>query len=66
MRAALPPEMCDVGEIVPQALCCRYGLMIGAYSASFVMFLRRVTFPISWPISKVLDWAIGPNHTVRT
>lgn len=54
------------GEIIPQAMCCRYGLVIGAYSAGFVMFLRRITFPISWPISKVLDWAIGANHTVLT
>lgn len=52
------------GEIVPQALCVRYGLVIGAYSAWLVRVLRIVTFPVSYPVSKVLDWAMGANHTV--
>lgn len=50
------------GEIIPQAVCCRYGLIIGGNSAWLVKFLRTITSPVSWPISKVLDWLIGKNR----
>lgn len=50
------------GEIIPQALCARWGLTIGAYSAWAVWLLIGLTFPISWPISKLLDCVIGVDH----
>ncbi|CAL8472218.1 g11760 [Coccomyxa elongata] len=50
------------GEIIPQALCTRYGLAIGAYSAWFVRILIWVVGIISFPISKVLDWLLGSEH----
>ena len=53
------------GEIIPQALCTRYGLAIGAYSAWFVWALMWVVGIVSWPISKVLDWVLGTEHGVR-
>ena len=53
------------GEIVPQAICSHYGLAIGAWTAWFVRFLMIASAPISWPISKLLDYLLGSEHTVR-
>ncbi|CAG9462024.1 unnamed protein product [Pedinophyceae sp. YPF-701] len=47
------------GEIVPQAICTRYGLAVGYYTCYPVYALMFVTFPIAWPIAKVLDLALG-------
>ena len=52
------------GEIIPQALCTRYGLAIGAYSAWFVRILIFAVGIISYPISKVLDYLLGSEHGV--
>jgi ankyrin repeat/SOCS box protein 13/metal transporter CNNM len=51
------------GEIIPQALCTSYGLAIGSFFSYFVWFLIVVTFVISWPISKVLDFLLGKHHS---
>lgn len=51
------------GEIVPQAICSHYGLAIGAWTAWFVRFLMLATAIISWPISKLLDYLLGAEHT---
>ncbi len=47
------------GEILPQAVCKRYGLAIGAFMAWPIRILMILTFIISWPISKLLDWLLG-------
>eukprot|EP00824_Muranothrix_gubernata_P012279 TRINITY_DN26138_c0_g1_i1.p1 TRINITY_DN26138_c0_g1~~TRINITY_DN26138_c0_g1_i1.p1 ORF type:complete len:584 (-),score=118.62 TRINITY_DN26138_c0_g1_i1:3-1754(-) len=47
------------GEISPQAFCQRYSLLVGAYSIPLVQFFMLVLFPITFPISKILDWALG-------
>src|SRR5687768_3133543 len=49
------------GEIVPQAVCKRYGLHVGAYLSWLVHILKWVTAPVSWPIAKLLDWLLGHN-----
>ncbi|XP_056696201.1 DUF21 domain-containing protein At1g47330 isoform X3 [Spinacia oleracea] len=51
------------GEILPQAVCTRYGLVVGATLAPFVRVLLWLFFPISYPISKVLDWMLGKGQT---
>ncbi|CAL8470532.1 g10074 [Coccomyxa elongata] len=51
------------GEIIPQAICSRYGLQVGAYSAWFVRGLMCVCAIIAWPISKILDHILGPEQT---
>ncbi|CAK9176362.1 unnamed protein product [Ilex paraguariensis] len=52
------------GEILPQAICTRYGLLVGATVAPFVHLLLWICFPIAYPISKVLDWMLGKGHGV--
>eukprot|EP01104_Vermistella_antarctica_P021650 TRINITY_DN994_c0_g1_i2.p1 TRINITY_DN994_c0_g1~~TRINITY_DN994_c0_g1_i2.p1 ORF type:complete len:660 (-),score=148.71 TRINITY_DN994_c0_g1_i2:31-1950(-) len=50
------------GEIIPQALCTRYGLAIGANLAWFVWIIIALTFVVSWPISKLLDCILGAGE----
>ncbi|TKY45270.1 DUF21 domain-containing protein [Spatholobus suberectus] len=50
-------------EIIPQALCSRYGLSVGATLSPFVRVLMLVFFPIAYPLSKLLDWLFGKGHT---
>eukprot|EP00835_Amoeboradix_gromovi_P005356 NODE_495_length_7749_cov_0.107974.p4 type:complete len:312 gc:universal NODE_495_length_7749_cov_0.107974:1419-2354(+) len=49
------------GEIIPQAVCSRYGLAIGAYFAWFVNLLMYLLAFITWPIAMLLDWLLGPH-----
>jgi len=59
-----PPHL-YAGEIIPQALCKSYALLIGNYCAGMVRVLCYAVGIISWPISKVLDYVLGDEHTVR-
>ncbi|KAJ8554379.1 hypothetical protein K7X08_025057 [Anisodus acutangulus] len=51
------------GEIIPQAICSRYGLSIGARLSPLVRLLVIVVFPLSYPISKLLDRLLGKRHS---
>lgn len=52
------------GEILPQAICTRYGMTVGATLAPFVRVLLILFWPVAYPISKVLDWMLGEGHAV--
>eukprot|EP00887_Chlorella_sp_A99_P002918 scaffold6.g2918.t1 len=52
------------GEIIPQAVCKRYGLTIGAYLAWLVRLLMLITGIITWPIGKILDWMLGEESAL--
>lgn len=40
-------------QIIPQAVCSRYGLSVGARTSILVRIIVIVLFPIAYPISKV-------------
>ena len=47
------------GEIIPQAVCSRYALYIGSHLTWYIWFFMLVTFPVSFPISVILDKILG-------
>jgi len=50
------------GEVIPQALCKRYGLAIGYYMRPLVYFLMGSAIIIGYPLSKLLDWIFGHEN----
>ncbi|KAG1855956.1 hypothetical protein F4604DRAFT_1590562 [Suillus subluteus] len=56
-----------IGEIIPQAVCARHGLAIGARCAPFVLLLMYLFAPVAYPIAKILDRALGVHdaHTYK-
>ncbi|KAK9672045.1 hypothetical protein RND81_12G072400 [Saponaria officinalis] len=52
------------GEVIPQAICSRYGLAVGANFVWLVRILMIVCYPIAYPIGKVLDYLLGHNEAL--
>ncbi|KIY70151.1 hemolysin [Cylindrobasidium torrendii FP15055 ss-10] len=49
--------------IIPQSICVRYGLSVGAVCVPFVRILMYTFAPIAWPIGKFLDRILGSDET---
>jgi metal transporter CNNM len=47
------------GEIIPQAVCSRHGLAVGAHTRYITYAIMTLTFVVSYPLSKVLDFFLG-------
>jgi metal transporter CNNM len=47
------------GEILPQATFSRHALFVGAHTTWFVYIFLILTFPVSFPISAILDKCLG-------
>ncbi|KAL6012862.1 DUF21 domain-containing protein [Asimina triloba] len=45
--------------IIPQSVCSRYGLAIGATLSPVVRVLVWICYPVAFPISKLLDYLLG-------
>ncbi|KAL8162212.1 hypothetical protein V2J09_013701 [Rumex salicifolius] len=52
------------GEVIPQAICSRYGLAVGANFVCLVRILMIICYPIAYPIGKVLDCVLGHNEAL--
>ncbi|KAJ1928196.1 hypothetical protein IWQ60_002274 [Tieghemiomyces parasiticus] len=50
------------GEVIPQSVCARHGLMIGAFFAWPVRIMRWILAPLGYPMACFLDWLLGANH----
>ncbi|CAF2320775.1 unnamed protein product [Rotaria sp. Silwood2] len=53
------------GEIIPQAICSRHGLKVGSRTIRLTQFFMVATFPISYPLSKLLDIILGEEVGAR-
>ncbi|XP_021838909.1 DUF21 domain-containing protein At4g14240 isoform X3 [Spinacia oleracea] len=52
------------GEVIPQSICTRYGLAVGANFVLLVRILMILCYPIAYPIGKVLDCLLGHNEAL--
>ncbi|KAI3483787.1 hypothetical protein L1887_53377 [Cichorium endivia] len=51
-------------ELIPQSVCSRYGLAIGAKLAPLTRAVMLLLWPIAFPVSRVLHWTLGPHHGI--
>ncbi|CAM9000382.1 unnamed protein product [Rhodiola kirilowii] len=52
------------GEVIPQAICSRYGLSVGANFVWLVRILMIICYPIAFPIGKILDAVLGHHDAL--
>lgn len=50
------------GEIIPQAVCSKYGLKISALCSPIVWAMIFCTFLISYPLARILDAILGKHN----
>ncbi|CAJ2633162.1 putative DUF21 domain-containing protein At1g03270 [Trifolium pratense] len=52
------------GEVIPQAICTRYRLYVGATFIGLVRVLMFICYPIAYPIGKVMDLLLGHDDVL--
>ncbi|KAF8431694.1 hypothetical protein L210DRAFT_3415529 [Boletus edulis BED1] len=51
-------------EIIPQSLCTRHGLYLGAKMVGFTRVLIYLLGVVAWPVAKLLEFVLGPHHGI--
>ncbi|GAA5945069.1 uncharacterized protein JCM15063_001649 [Sporobolomyces koalae] len=51
-------------EVIPQSVCSRFGLRIGAAMVIPVRILIYTLFVIAYPIAKLLEWILGAHDGI--
>ncbi|XP_066477578.1 metal transporter CNNM1 [Tiliqua scincoides] len=46
------------GEVLPYSVCSRHGLALAAHTLCLTRLLMAATFPLCYPLSRLLDWAL--------
>ncbi|KAH3756082.1 Ancient conserved domain protein 2 [Pelomyxa schiedti] len=57
------------GEILPQSICSRHALFVGGHVFPLVYVIMFLLFPVTFPVSKALDFLLGqevPTTYTRT
>jgi len=47
------------GDIIPQSICSRHGLLVGAKCVPLIKVYMVLFYPFSKPLSMILDWVLG-------
>jgi metal transporter CNNM len=51
------------GEVMPQAICSRFGLAVGANLVWLVKILMWICFPVAYPVGLILDYLLGHDDS---
>ncbi|CAD6909150.1 unnamed protein product [Tilletia controversa] len=51
-------------ELIPQSVCARYGLVIGAYMVWPTRIIIFCLYPIAWPVSRILHYLLGAHSGI--
>ncbi|KAL9548024.1 cell agglutination protein Mam3 [Mucor atramentarius] len=54
------------GEVIPQSICVRYGLAIGAKCSPIVLVIMYMMYPVAYPTSYLLRYFLGESHGLKT
>ncbi|KAK0524002.1 hypothetical protein OC834_005696 [Tilletia horrida] len=51
-------------ELIPQSVCARYGLVVGAAMVWPTRIIIFVLYPIAWPVSRILHYLLGAHSGI--